>query len=180
MVRRLNRSSSLPSASVVDGVSGDTEIANLMASKLSTLLNSHSPVSCDSLLDSIQMSLFASEVQQMTVTEDDVLEAILTLKPIWHLPRHSHTLIVLSVAMIPYIRNIIFTRYTNFIQCCINSDIYIFHDSSYFVYTPTGYNFIDGCSHLKQFNDNDLNLAHIIKFYRQVLVFLLLMNLLYF
>ena len=45
---------------------------------------------------------------------------------------------------------------------------YIFHDSLYFVYTPTGYNFIYGCSHLKQFNDNDLNLAHIVRFYRQV------------
>ena len=45
---------------------------------------------------------------------------------------------------------------------------YIFHDSLYFVYTATGYNFIYGFSHLKQFNDKDLNLAHIIRFYRQV------------
>ena len=45
---------------------------------------------------------------------------------------------------------------------------YIFHDSFYFVCTPTGYNFIYGCSHLKQFNDNDLNLANIIRFYHQV------------
>ena len=81
MVRRLNRPSSFPRASVVDGVSGDMEIANLLGSKLSTLLNSHFPVLRNSLLDSIKMSLSASEVPQMTVTEDDVLEAILTLKP---------------------------------------------------------------------------------------------------
>ena len=65
---------------MVDGVSGDAEIANLMASKLSTILNTHSPVSRDSLLNSIQMSLSVSEVQEVTVTEDDVFEAIL-LKP---------------------------------------------------------------------------------------------------
>ena len=36
---------------------------------------------------------------------------------------------------------------------------------SYFVYTATCYNFTYGCFQLKQFNDNDLNLAHIIRFY---------------
>ena len=81
MVRKLSRSSSSPRATVVDGVSGDTEIANLMASKLSTILNTHSPVSRDSLLNSIQMLLSVSEVQEVTVTEDDVFEAILLLKP---------------------------------------------------------------------------------------------------
>ena len=36
------------------------------------------------------------------------------------------------------------------------------------MYTFAGYNFMYG-SHLKQFNDNDINIAHnIIRFYRQV------------
>ena len=94
------------------------------------------------------------------------------LRKIWHLPRHSHTSIVLCVAKILYIHEIIFKRFTNFFQRCTNSDIplvnCVFQDSSYFVYTSTGHNHMYGNFHLKQFNDNDLNLAHIIRFYRQV------------
>ena len=66
VVRKLNQSSSSPCATVVDGVSGNTEIANLMASKLCALLNTHSPLLCDSLLNSIQttkISLKLNSVQ---------------------------------------------------------------------------------------------------------------------
>ena len=89
------------------------------------------------------------------------------LRKIWHLPRHSHTSIVLCVAKILYIHEIIFKRFTNFFQRCTNSDIplvnCVFQDSSYyFVYTSTGYNHMYGNFHLKQFNDNDLNLLDFI------------------
>ena len=76
------------------------------------------------------------------------------LRKIWHLPRHSHTSIVLCVAKILYIHEIIFKRFTNFFQRCTNSDIplvnCVFQDSSYFVYTSTGYNHMYGNFHLKQ------------------------------
>ena len=55
-------------------------IANLMDSKLCALLNTHSSVLRDSLLNSIQMSLSMSQVQEVTVTENEVYEAILLLK----------------------------------------------------------------------------------------------------
>ena len=43
----------------------------------------------------------------------------------------------------------------------------------------SGYNFMYGSSHLKQFNDNNINIAHIIRFYRQVFGIILHMNHLY-
>ena len=94
------------------------------------------------LFKSYCLSLYGSVLWTLSSASRNSLQIAINKisRKIWHLPRHSHTSIVLSVAMIPYVHNIIFTRYTNFIQCCINSDVpmvnYIFHDSLYFVYTP--------------------------------------------
>ena len=80
-MRKLNSHSSTPCTTVVDGVSGDAEIANLMASKLSTLLNTHSPDLCDSLWNSLKYSLSVSQISDVSVTEDDVNTANHLLKP---------------------------------------------------------------------------------------------------
>ena len=71
-MRKLNSHSSTPHAAVVDGVSGDAEIANLMSSKLGTLLNTHSPALRDSLWSSLKSSLSVSQILDVSVTEDDV------------------------------------------------------------------------------------------------------------
>ena len=55
-VRQYSRSSA-PSASMVDGVSDPSSIADLMASRLRNLLNIHSPSSRDSLYDSLNLTI---------------------------------------------------------------------------------------------------------------------------
>ena len=72
-VRQLNSSS----VSIVDGVSGSSNIANFMASKLQDLLNTHSAASRDSLYDSLKSSASFSHI---AVSEEDVMHAVHELK----------------------------------------------------------------------------------------------------
>ena len=67
-------------APIVDGISGGNNIANMWASKLSNLLNTHSPTSRDSLYTSLKSSLSDSQLSSIYVTEDDVLEVISQIK----------------------------------------------------------------------------------------------------
>ena len=78
-VRQLNRSS-LSSVSIVDGVSGSSNIANFMASKLQDLLNTHSAASRDSLYDSLKSSASFSQIKDIAVSEEDVMHAVHELK----------------------------------------------------------------------------------------------------
>ena len=52
----------------------------MWASKLSNLLNTHSPTSRDSLYTSLKSSLSDSQLSSIYVTEDDVLDAISQIK----------------------------------------------------------------------------------------------------
>ena len=61
---------------MVDGVSDPSSIADLMALRLRNLLNIHSPSSRDSLYDSLNLSLSDSQLQDIVVTEEDVMPAI--------------------------------------------------------------------------------------------------------
>ena len=79
-VRQLNRSSTSSSSSIVDGVSGARNIANLMASKFRSLLNTHSPALRDSLYDTLQSSVSTSQLQDVVVTCEDVIKAIHRVK----------------------------------------------------------------------------------------------------
>ena len=67
-------------SSIVDGVSGTDNIANLFASKFGALLNKHSS-SSNSILDSIQCSLTDSHLRSILITPEQVLEALSQLKP---------------------------------------------------------------------------------------------------
>ena len=67
-------------ASVVDGISGPSNIANVFATNVRSLLNTHSPSVRDSLQHSIQSSLSTTQLQDIVVTEDDVVQAIHLLK----------------------------------------------------------------------------------------------------
>ena len=74
-VRQLNRSS-LSSVSIVDGVSGSSNIA----SKLQDLLNTHSAASRDSLYDSLKSLASFSQIKDIAVSEEDVMHAVHELK----------------------------------------------------------------------------------------------------
>ena len=80
-VKKLNRPSSSSRPSVIDGVSGDLNIANAFASNLPTLLNTHSTFQRDSLLyTSLVSSVSNLDLQNIVVTEEDVIQAIHCLK----------------------------------------------------------------------------------------------------
>ena len=64
----------------MDGTSGGNIIANMWASKLSNLLNTHSPTSRDSLYTSLKSSLSDSQLSSIYMTEDDVQDAINQIK----------------------------------------------------------------------------------------------------
>ena len=61
-IRRLNSSGASPSASVVDGVCGDT---NIFAAKFRDMLNKHSSGSRSTLLSSVQSSLSAADLSSV-------------------------------------------------------------------------------------------------------------------
>ena len=121
---------------------------------------------CLSLYGCILWSLSSASLKCLQISINKIL------RKIWHLPRHSHTSIVLCVAKLPYIHEIIYKRFTSFFQRCLQSHIplirYVFQDSLHFIYTFSGYNYLFGNIHLNEFNYNDLNLAHIIRSYRIV------------
>ena len=68
------------SSPLVDGHSDSSNIANNFASKYSALLNTHSSASLSSLLSSVQSSLTTSCLNDVTILEDHVAEAIAQLK----------------------------------------------------------------------------------------------------
>ena len=74
-VRKL-KSSSSSFAPVVDGVAGGCNIANVFASKLEGILNTHSSSPHISLQSSIQSSVTASHICDVEFSEDDVLDAL--------------------------------------------------------------------------------------------------------
>ena len=78
-VKKVNKPNASLS-SIVDGVSGTDNIANLFASKFGALLNKHSS-SSNSILDSIQCSLTDSHLRSILITPEQVLEALSQLKP---------------------------------------------------------------------------------------------------
>ena len=65
---------------VVDGVAGVNNIANLMASKLHSLLNTHSGISSDDLNILLDSSLSDSQISEVIVSDEDVLSAIHSLQ----------------------------------------------------------------------------------------------------
>ena len=76
-IKRLNSSGPSSASPVVDGICGNSNIANLFASKL----NKHSSTPCSSLLSSVQLSLTASDIGSVCILEEHVAEAISQLKP---------------------------------------------------------------------------------------------------
>ena len=65
---------------IIDGISDSHNIANLFASKYSSLFNKHSSSSRDSLYSSVQSSLTTSHLREVDFSYDDVVEALCQLK----------------------------------------------------------------------------------------------------
>ena len=81
VVHSLNKSRSKNNrVPIVDSVSGESDIANLFASKLSSRLNTHPGLSADDL-HSFDTSLLEYQLSEVKVSTDDVLSAIESLKP---------------------------------------------------------------------------------------------------
>ena len=66
---------------IVDSVSGESDIANLFASKLSSRLNTHPGLSADDLHSFDTSLLLEYQLSEVKVSTDDVLSAIESLKP---------------------------------------------------------------------------------------------------
>ena len=69
-----------PQVPVVDGCADPSEIANLFASNMCGLLNTHSPALRDSMLVSIKSTLSPNQFDGISVSEEEVQEAISHLK----------------------------------------------------------------------------------------------------
>ena len=79
-VKSLNKRST-GQADTVDGISEKRGIANLMASKLENILNTHPSVSRDQLSFSVNSLVSSSQLADIHVTEDEVIDVIWSLKP---------------------------------------------------------------------------------------------------
>ena len=79
-MKSLNRRST-GQADTVDGISGERGIATLMASKLENILNTQPSVSRDHLSSSVNSLVSSSQLADIHVTEDKVIDDILSLKP---------------------------------------------------------------------------------------------------
>ena len=94
------------------------------------------------------------------------------LRRIWHLPRNSHTSIVLKTSNISFVQNIILKRFEKFVSLSMESDNpivkFIICDSSNLAYSSIGYNCMYGHLHVKHFSEHDLYVSSVIRFYRHV------------
>ena len=81
LVNKLTKPRNSRCAPVVDGVSDGNDIANLWASKLQGLLNTHSSSLQHTLLQALNISLSLDHLSTVHVPIDDVLNAIHLIKP---------------------------------------------------------------------------------------------------
>ena len=79
-VRAVNKCNSTRQVPIVDGVSGDSEIAGLMATKLKTQLNSHSASSHDHFCSQLGSVLSDTQLSDVEVSSEDIFAAISELK----------------------------------------------------------------------------------------------------
>ena len=82
LVNKLSKPGKSCFASVVDGVADGDDIADMWASKLKSLLNTHSSSSRHSLLQALHLSLSSDQLSTISVSIDDVLGAIHLINPL--------------------------------------------------------------------------------------------------
>ena len=78
-VKQLKRGST-SRVSVVDDCTDSSDIANIFASNICRLLNTHSPALRNSMLASTKSKLTANELTGMSMSEDEVYDAVSSLK----------------------------------------------------------------------------------------------------
>ena len=81
-VKRCKTVRSRSHAQMIDGLSGERCIANYMASKLEKVLNTHSAASRENIAVCLSSSLSTDQLAGVVVTEDEVMDAISSLKPL--------------------------------------------------------------------------------------------------
>ena len=81
MDRRCNTVRSRCHAQMIEGLSGERCIANDMASKLGKVLNTHSAASRENIASCLNLSLSTDQLAGAVMTEDEVMDAISSLKP---------------------------------------------------------------------------------------------------
>ena len=80
-MKALNKQRAGSKVQTIDGISGENDIANLMASNLKKILYTHSVASRDFLTSCFISSLSMSQLADICVVEDEVTNAIGCLKP---------------------------------------------------------------------------------------------------
>ena len=94
------------------------------------------------------------------------------LRKIWHLPPRSHTAIVHCVAQVDTISNLLYKRFQSFLSRSLSSSSplinTIFNESSYCIYSFTGYNAFFGHKHIRVFNNEDFCIASTIRLIRSI------------
>ena len=80
-MKSLNKQRVGKNAQIIDGFSGESDTANLMASNLTKILNTHSAASRDLLSACINTLLSTAHLADICVVEDEVIDAISCLKP---------------------------------------------------------------------------------------------------
>ena len=94
-----------------------------------------------------------------------IIEVVLNkiLRKVWNLPRNSHVAVVHCVALVPTVCNLLYKRFCSLYFCALSSSSLliksVFTESSYLMYTFSGYNRMCGHKHLRIFNDDNYNTA---------------------
>ena len=113
------------------------------------------------LIKSYCLSLYGATLWSRTSPSLRLIEVAVNkiLRKTWNLSYRSHTGVTHYIARIPTVSNIVFNRFCSFFSRAISSpNIFlrsIFIDSSNFVYSFTGYNFLFGHIHYRHFSDSD-------------------------
>ena len=98
------------------------------------------------LLQSYCLSLYGCCLWSLNSPSISLIEIALNkiLRNIWHLPPRSHTAIVHCVAQVDTISNLLYKRFQSFLSRSLSSSSplinTIFNESSYCIYSFTGYN----------------------------------------
>ena len=123
------------------------------------------------LIKSYCLSLYGATLWSLSSPSLHLIEVAVNkiIRKTWNLSYRSHTGVTHCIARIPTVSNIIFDRFCSFFSRAISSpNIFlrsIFIDSSNFVYSFTGYNFLFGHIH---FSDSDHYTARFVRQIRSI------------
>ena len=98
-VGRLSKPERRSSPHVVDGVTGDKQIATLWANKLKMLYNTHSTMLRDKIRKTLIESCSPGQLFEISVTIEDVIESIIIAAKIWKKGFYSKIILCLLIIL---------------------------------------------------------------------------------